>query len=91
MVAFNNCEDLKNVEIFEGLETILGGAFQDCTSLERIVIPSSTKCIGEMAFQFCKQLKDIQLSEGVNKIMERAFDFCTSLEQISIPSSVGSL
>ena len=44
--AFCGCRDLEEVILPEQLLTIALGAFDDCTSLKRIRIPSSTKNIG---------------------------------------------
>ena len=74
------------LDLCEGLEKI--GGFEGCTSLKRVVIPSSIKCIGKKAFYNCTELKSVELREGLEKIMESAFGNCTSLEQISVPSSV---
>ncbi len=77
-----------NVELQEGLVTIGSKAFRNCTSLERIIIPSSVEVISVRAFCDCSQLMYVELQEGLVTIEERAFHNCTLLERVSIPSTV---
>ena len=49
-MAFAGCSSLMSVELHEGLETILGGAFGDCPSLCHIDIPDSVKEVDPGAF-----------------------------------------
>ena len=60
----------------EGLEEIEGGAFAKCESLERIVIPSTVRRIGEGAFFRCTGLLEVVLSEGLEEIEYYAFAKC---------------
>ena len=63
-------------------------AFNDCTSLESINIPSSMAEIGYYAFDGCSELREVVLNDGLVKIGNSVFQRCTSLESITIPSSV---
>ena len=49
-MAFAGCSSLACVELHEGLEIILGGAFDDCPSLCHIDIPESVKEVDPGAF-----------------------------------------
>ena len=86
--AFKGCTQLRNVELSEGLERIVAGAFEYCESLVRIAIPSTVKVIGAWTFQGCSQLRDVELHEGLVRIEDWAFGNCTSLERIIIPSTI---
>jgi hypothetical protein len=86
--AFYYWRRLIIVELNEGLEWIDEGAFQDCTSLTSIRIPSTVKEIGLEAFMGCRQLKTVELLEGLESIGKYAFAECTSLRRIIIPSTV---
>jgi hypothetical protein len=86
--AFNECGQLINVELCEGLERIKSQAFENCRSLQCIVIPSTVKVIGEDAFHGFRQLINVELNEGLERIDDRAFEYCTSLQRIVIPSTV---
>lgn len=43
--AFNFCQNIDTIIINEGVKYIKGGAFLECTSLEKIYIPQSVKKI----------------------------------------------
>jgi BspA type Leucine rich repeat region (6 copies) len=88
MRAFSECSQLRNVDLNEGLEQIEAGAFYECTSLQRIVIPSTVKEIGSQAFDGCFRLRKVELCEGLELIGDVAFEDCISLQRISIPSTV---
>ena len=59
-------------------------AFNDCISLESIVIPNSLNAIGEQLFGNCRSLKSIVVPQNVTDIMFAAFDGCVSLESVVI-------
>jgi hypothetical protein len=58
-------------------------AFQNCTSLERVIIPSSVKSIGKYAFSGCVNLMHIDLS-SVKTIGIGAFMNCTKLRDVEL-------
>ncbi|MBE6584880.1 MAG: hypothetical protein E7649_07930, partial [Ruminococcaceae bacterium] len=66
-------------------------AFNGCSSLESIEIPSSVTSIGDWAFENCSSLTSIEIPSSVTSIGEYTFNNCTSLESIEIPSSVTSI
>ena len=67
------------------------GMFQNCSSLESIVIPNSVWGIGGRAFQNCTALKDIIIPNSVSYIDKGAFYECKSLASINISNSVTSI
>lgn len=56
--------DVINITLAEGLIKIEKGAFQNCTSLEKINFPSTLRIIGDSAFAGCSAL-DIEAPEKV--------------------------
>eukprot|EP00985_Skeletonema_marinoi_P023727 scaffold15942_cov74-Skeletonema_marinoi.AAC.3 len=63
--AFAYCTALTNVIFGKELESILGGAFYECTSLERITIPLKDGIIAaDDIFQGCENLKHVDLVQG---------------------------
>ena len=85
--AFQGCNELRNVELCDGVQTIDDNAF-DATSITTIVIPSTVVHIGSQAFMDCGYLTNVQLYEGLERIESGAFQFCPSLEEINIPNTV---
>jgi len=86
--AFISCQKLKKVVFNEGLQKIGSAAFDWCTSLERITIPSTVIEIGSGAFFRCISLKEVVFNEGLKKIEGSAFERCESLLLIRLPSTL---
>jgi len=71
--------------------TSLGtSAFEGCTNLQSVVLPTSVTTIGTDAFYGCNKLGRINLEEGLTAINLRAFHNC-NLDTIVIPSTVTSI
>ena len=66
-------------------------AFNGCSGLTSITIPSSVTSIGSDAFYGCSGLTSITISEGVMTIGSDVFHGCSSLTSITIPSSVWAI
>ena len=79
-----------SITIKEGT-THIAGAFDNCTGLTSISIPSSVTSIGISAFYGCTGLTSITIPSSVTSIGSYAFDGCTGLTSITIPSSVTSI
>ena len=86
--AFDGCKRLIDVVLHEGVKTIGESAFRGCSSLPRIIIPSSVTAIVRMAFYDCSTLVEVVLNDGLQRIGGRAFARCISLIRIDIPPSV---
>ena len=65
-------------------------AFEGCSNLESVVLPSSVTSIGTDAFYGCVRLESVNLEEGLTNINLRAFYNC-KLDTIVIPSTVTSI
>ena len=97
--AFNGCRSLEKVELGQGIITIYGnydgstgsGAFEDCISLESIVIPNSVTEMNASSFRGCTSLKEITLSKALLHIGSHCFQNCENLTSIVIPNNVSSL
>ena len=89
--AFQDCANLAEVELHEGIRTIGRFAFRHCTSLIRIKIPTAVTGIDFATFQGCTSLKEVELNDGLQSIGGRAFSRCTSLIRMKIPSSVTNI
>ena len=73
------------------LTTIGNGAFDGCSSLSSITLPTGVTSIGENAFRSCSSLSSITLPTGVTSIGNRAFYGCSSLSIITLPASLTSI
>ena len=82
---------IKSVEILEGVTSIGAYAFQDCSGLTSIPLPSTVTNIGIRAFKGCSGLTSISLPEGVTSIGEQTFYDCSSLTSIPLPKGVTSI
>ncbi len=66
-------------------------AFNMCSGLTSITIPSSVTSIDENAFSGCSSLTTITIPSSVTSIGDYAFSGCTGLTTITIPNSVQTL
>lgn len=71
--AFENCNELTEVILPEGLRIIGANAFDDCDKLQRMVIPAGVTTIGDKAFYECKALTQIQVPDTVEKLGQDVF------------------
>ncbi len=71
--------------------SIGSAAFQSCSGLTSIIIPSSVTSIGNSAFQSCSGLTSMTIPSSVTSIGSAAFQSCSGLTSITIPSSVTSI
>ena len=93
--AFLWCENLKIVNIPEGVTSIEEYAFLGCVNLTSIDLSQyfNLQSIGDGAFKYCKNLSSIDLSQCFNlqSVGRGAFLGCGKLERIILPSSVTSI
>lgn len=70
---------------------VAGGAFEDCSALTLVTIPSSVNNIEMAAFKYCSSLKSVVLPNSIKHIGNETFYKCTSLTSVTIPNSVTSI
>ena len=66
-------------------------AFEGCSSLTSLTIPSSVTSIGFSAFSGCSGLTSLTISSSVTEICDYVFKGCSGLTSLTIPSSVTSI
>lgn len=83
----------KTVEVYypSGIMAVEGYAFQDCTTLTKVVLPEGVTTINQYAFKGCTALKEISLPSSLKTIGSNAFRACSSLEHIIIPAKVETI
>ena len=81
-------KSIKQVVIADGVTTIGGRAFSDCSSLTSVTIPNGVRTIEDYAFSGCSSLASVTIPNGVTEIGSFAFSSCRALTSITIPNSV---
>ena len=88
---YDNCENISQVVINDGVTSIGDYAFFKCTGLTSVEIPNSVTSIGDYAFSNCSGLTSVTIPNSVTSIGEWAFSHCTGLTSVTIGNSVTSI
>ncbi len=59
--AFNNCENMKEIELPDSLVTIGDSAFANCKSLLSVTIPKNVNFLGLNLFYYCESLEELKV------------------------------
>ncbi len=87
----NICEDIekiKSVVIGNGVTSVGGSAFADCSNLTSVTLPDTLTAIYYNAFYGCTSLKSINIPDSVTIIEDQVFYDCESLESIILPDGI---
>ena len=82
---------LTSVTVPGSVATVATHAFENCVSLETVVIEEGVTIIDTSAFAGCTALQEISLPDTLLTIETNAFNGCTSLKEITIPANVTKL
>ncbi len=85
--AFENCTNLVNVTIQEGIDYIGDSAFKGCTSLKKVEIPNTVISIGTGAFDGCN---NIEIATMPTKAIEYIPKYSLKTVTINGGNSIGS-
>jgi len=83
--------DIEQVIIGSGATTIGELAFNNCTSITSVTLPSTLITIGMAAFQNCTALTSVVIPDNVKIINDFTFFGCNSLSSVNIPNGVTSI
>ena len=86
--AFNFCEDLTEITLPFGVETIEKYAFYACKRLERVEMGDAVRQIEDNAFGDCASLRSFVFPVSLLRIGKRAFYHCENLTEIILPPSL---
>ena len=87
-----NAVDLVLPDNYKNENYVIGeNAFDGCSNLVSVKIPTSVTSIGNRAFSGCFGLTSITIPTSVTSIGESAFSGCSGLTSITIPTSVTSI
>ena len=84
-------DKITSATIAQGVTSVGGYAFSNCTALTAINIPDGVTEIGKNAFFYCTALTDITLPAGLTSIGNQAFYSCSNLANVNIPDGVTSI
>ncbi len=76
--------EIQSVVIGDGVTSIGGSAFSQCTELVSVDLPNSLTYIDGGAFRGCSKLKNIVIPGSVKIIGSSAFSGCTNLEEATL-------
>ena len=90
--AFSGCTAIAGeVKIPSNVTTIEVAAFENCTSIEKVVYNASCEYVPNQCFNGCTSLNSVTLSDNVKKIGDYAFANCPNLEYMEITSKVSDI
>ncbi len=79
------------VNFENGITTVGGYAFRNCSRLQKVTLPSSLQSIKQSAFNHCAELTSIEIPEGTETIDGFAFAGCEALADVTIPESMKTI
>ena len=93
-------EQIKTVQVYDGVTSIGASAFQDYRSyetryekdsIEYVFLPSSLISIGDSAFLWCDTIEEIIIPNSVTSIGASAFAHCSKLSNITLSNNLSSI
>ena len=80
----NEITSFDELHYFTGLTEIADGAFNECTNLESVILPSRVERIGNWAFTTCSSLNTITIPASVTNIGAGAFAGCNNMISMTV-------
>lgn len=91
VTGMGSCQDTNIIipSAIDGYDVteIGSGAFQDCTALTSIALPTGVVYIGENAFSGCTALSSVTIDNRETLIGRGAFLGCSSLRDMTFPTA----
>ena len=81
-------DELKGLVVPEGVQWIGMNAFENCSQLCCVSLPSTLEFIGARAFSSCAKLESITIPDNVTSISECAFYGCSGLQSVKLPAKL---
>lgn len=78
----------ETIKIPEGIVSISGEVFKNCSFAKEIILPDSIKVIFVSAFEGCTGLTSIVIPDSVIEIYNDAFKDCTNLKEIKLSENL---
>lgn len=89
-VPYNACliQPVTSVTIGFGINKIESSAFENCTLVPVISMPTTLKYIDNNAFKSCSSITNMIIPTGVTHIGNNAFMSCGGMKSVNIPSGI---
>lgn len=90
--VFVNCNNILEVNIGEGVQSVPENLFRGANSIVSVSFPGTLKNIGAHAFELCRGITSIDLSgTDLTSIGESAFSGCTALGSVYLPDTLSKI
>lgn len=76
------------VKIPEGVTHIAPYALQNCTGIQRVILPNTLKDIGQAAFIGCLDLEAVYIPDTVKTLGVGIFRNCPKLKRVHVPQHI---
>lgn len=87
--AFNNCTNLRYINLTDKLKYIGEGAFFNCLELDLKYLPDNLNYLGRNSFFRCKKITLTHLPDSIKYIKEYTFQACESIKSFYVKPNVG--
>lgn len=88
VMGFENCVNIQEITISEGIEEIGWNCFENCTKLRNVTLHKGLKKIDIQAFAGCIRLKEITIPDGIQTLTTSLFEDCKNLNTVILPNSI---
>lgn len=82
--------DIRSIVISDGITSVGGYAFADCTEAASVTIPDSVQGIEPYAFSNCAALTSVKIGSNTVGIGDYAFKNCTNLSEVTVETNTVS-
>lgn len=91
--SFRRCSILTDVIFSQNskLKYLGDSAFNYCTSLKNINLPSGITYLGSECFNGCKSLEQVKIPTSIDTLKQNTFASCSSLKTIFIPKNIENI
>lgn len=87
-MAFNSCDNFKEIKLPNTIDTIGNYAFKSCHNLEKINIPTALSTLPERIFEDCYKLNNVIIPTNITTISNYAFNNCQTLSYMKYLGTV---
>ena len=88
--AFEECNKLEKVVMYDNIKSIGDSAFYECIRLQSIKLPESLESIGSYAF-YGSGIKEVKIGSKLKKLQDNIFFNCKRLSKVDIPDNIDSI